>query len=242
MARSVLRDINDSVHHLPLYFWRTKWGTQVWGPNQSAVQVRSLLVHQKLLPSLEITPFGNKRVKWIPEVMLWEWLETEWNEWCERHGQPVWPHEANQGDIRSALLIFIGFLNSEGVTSTIYLKPILFQPSVCKWLLIFLAEYLASFDTWLRCITLILFFFLGLIINSQALSQTISSNFMVEFNKCLHWMYSLIDWFDSISTTYWASFAVDSGPASVEVPICDVVFGQSRQRTGHWLPWMSNTA
>lgn len=46
-------------------------------PNQSAVQVRSLMVHQELWPSLEITPFGNKGVKLVPEVTLWESQEVK---------------------------------------------------------------------------------------------------------------------------------------------------------------------
>lgn len=127
---SVLQAIKDSVHHLPLYLWRSKWDTQVWGPNQSAVQVRSLLVHHKLLPSLEITPFGNKCVKWIPKVMLWEWLETEWNEWCERLRQPGRPHEWNLSNTRSALLIFISLFISEGDTSMEHLKTRLLQRSL----------------------------------------------------------------------------------------------------------------
>lgn len=81
-------------------------------PNRSAVGVRSLLVHQKLLPSSEKSHHLAVNVSnESPERCFGsDWKRSGMND-VRGPGQPVWPREGNQGDTGSPLLIFIGFIS-----------------------------------------------------------------------------------------------------------------------------------
>lgn len=91
-------------------------------PIQSPMQGRPRTIHMELLPILEIPPF-----KWVPKwcfgtggcvcACMRVCVGGQVDEWCEKSSANLFgPHQGNEWDVRSALLIFIGFLHSEGVS------------------------------------------------------------------------------------------------------------------------------